>query len=642
MTGDAQDDFRQAVQHFQSGRYLDSERLCLLLLQHYPAHPEFNHVLALSYRAQGKLQDAELAIMRAASNSQDDPAILNSYGLIQMDLGNPSKASQIFAKILVNNPAKIAARTNLGHAQRMLNLTREAEASYREALRLDPNNTDALIQLALLLRSEKRLSELGFALSPPSKEPHPDPGILLVQGLIALDQGRLQDAETAFRHAIKRQPKSALLWTNLGLSLSRQNKFEESQNAYEAAIEIDPRLVEVRINIADLLKYDSPKVARDHLNEAIRIDPKNKFAHDLLGFTQFMDQEYDAAIDCFTHALEIEHDFEQAAAHRAGAYFLKGDLRAAWPDYNRKYGRSGSVGSPVADKLPVWEQCRPTTGPILIWTDQGPGDEILQLGYIADIREKAPALIIATSERLVPIATRSFPDATCVSVSSLQESNSGIGQPVAQCSAMQAAALCWHSFDDRPIRQPYLVADKSSVSQFRGDYRNRGQNRPLVGISWRSTNADFGSKKSLRLTDLIPILACEEAMFVNLQYGETTEEIAELPAEIRRRIICDENVNPLVNMDQFTNQVGALDLVITTSNTTAHVAGALGCRTWTLVPRVGPGWLWYWFDDRTDSPWYPQMRLFRQRQKGNWTYPLAEIQECLSSFLKEFQSLTGN
>ena len=645
MTSDGrtgQAEFQKAVQYLNSGSYKDCERLCLLLLQRHPSHPDFNHILALSYRAQGNFQGAEKAIKRALSQSKDHPAILNNFGLILMDQGKAVKASKIFAKAIKNDPGMAAAHTNLGHVQRMLNRPRDAEARYREALRLDSNSSDALIQLALLLRNEKRLSDLGVSLSLPNGEFFNEPGLAMVQGLIALDENVPKVAEAAFRHALKQQPRSALLWTNLGLSLSKQNRLEESRKAYEEAIQIDPNLPEVRINIADLLKYDSPQLARDHLHEAIRMEPNNKSTHDVLGFTWFMNKEHDAAIDCFTHALEIDQNFEQAAAHRAGAHFLKGDFSAAWQDYNRKYGSNGTFGSPVSDTLPLWSQDSLPDGPILIWTDQGPGDEILQLGYIADIRDRAFPLVIATSERLVPIAARSFPEATCVSVDSIKSNGLNAVQPIAQCPAMQVAALCWRSFDDHPERMPYLLADESETRSIRERYKGTSGGNLLVGISWRSTNAEFGDKKSLHLSDLLPILTHSDLTFVDLQYGETEEEIAALPLDIQNKIIRDEGVDPLKDMDQFASQVRALDLVITTSNTTAHAAGAMGCKTWTLVPRVGPGWLWYWFDDRADSPWYTQMRLFRQSTAGDWAPPLADMQANLPRFIKEFQSLTGN
>ena len=637
-----QDAFKQAVQHLENGQHADCEKLCHDLLRHNPAHADTNHILALCYRARGKFDDAEKAITRALSQSQENASILNSRGLILLDLGKAQKAYKALAKALKIQPNMAAAHANIGHAQRLLSHLREAEVSYREALSLNPRLTDALIQLALLLRKEGRLSDLGFPLLPVTSDLYDDPGLAMVQGLVALDENSPSNAERAFKHALKKRPRSATLWTNLGLSLAKQNKTKEAENAFATSIEIDPSIPEAHVNMADLWKYDSPELARNHLAEAIKLNPKHLSARDMLGFTWFMDREFDVAINCFNQALQIDQSFEQAAFHRAGAYFLKGELSSAWPDYNRRYGLSGITGSPVDNALPLWDERFPANGPVLIWTDQGLGDEILQLGYIADIYDQDISLIIATSERLVPIAARSFPKAMIVSRDDLSGGGILTGQPVAQCPAMKLASLHWKSLDNHPKRVPYLIADEMSARTFRQKYRRQTDAKPLVGISWRSANTVFGAQKSLKLADLLSALEESDCTFVDLQYGETDQEIGELPGHQQQRIISDQSVEPLKDMDTFASQVRALDIVITTSNTTAHISGALGTPTWTLVPRVGPGWLWYWFDKQTRSPWYPHTRLFRQTKNDGWASALSEIQSEFSGFIKEFQSLTGN
>jgi hypothetical protein len=152
-----------------------------------------------------------------------------------------------------------------------------------------------------------------------------------------------------------------------------------------------------------------------------------------------------------------------------------------------------------------------------------------------------------------------------------------------------------------------------------------------------SSNQVFGKQKSIPVTDLIPILSVPGFIFIDLQYGETDIEKKGLPLDIQGKIIRDTNVNPLKNMTTFADQVRALDLVITTSNTTAHVAGALGRPTWTLVPRLGPGWLWYWFDQTEQCPWYPKMNLFRQENNGSWQSPISDVTQRLISFSDTYQ-----
>ena len=634
--------FHQAVHHLNTGALDQCERLCLDIREKYPAWADSDHILALAYRAQGKLKDAERTAKRAASRDRKNPSILNSLGLILLDQDKAREAAKLFRKVLRLDDSNVAAQTNLGHAQTRLNLLSDAEKSYRRALRLQSNSVDALVQLSLLLRNSNRAGELEALIAQFPKQEAGNPGLAMVRGLAALDAKQPIEAEIQFRNALNQQPRSAQLWANYGLALYKQGKSADAESAYKTALEIAPTLPEAHINLADLLKYQSPERARTHLLEAERFLPEDKSIQDMLGFTWFLEKRFDAALDHFNRSLSIDSRFERAAYHRAGVYFLKGNLADAWKDYEIKYGVSGTTGSPVGDELPLWNPASTLDGPLLVWTDQGLGDEILQLGYIADFYKTAPVLIIATSTRLLPIAARSFPDAQVVCTTGVADWGSLSHPPAAQCPAMKLAAIRWKSLSDHPDRTPYLMANEGHAQRLRKSYLASNQNGPLIGISWKSTSADFGAQKSIRLSDLMPILEQPGCTFVNLQYGDTRGDIAGLPEHIRQKIICDDSIDPLVDMDAFADQVYALDLVLTTSNTTAHLAGALGSTTWTLVPRVGPGWLWYWFDDRQDSPWYPRMQVFRQSRQGDWSPAISSLSAEFSRFIMEFQSLTGN
>lgn len=633
---------KYALQLLQNGQTQDSERICLDLLRSQNNLADINHILALSYRAQGRLQEAESTIKRALSQSQDNATILNSYGLILLDQDAPQKAIKFLKRALTLNPSSFSAHANLGHAQRRLNMPRDAERSYRQALQLSPHLSDALVQLALLLRNEGRSEEIDF-LPKLSLDALPqDPGLCLVYGLLALDSDTHDQAEVIFTYALKLQPASTELLINLGLSLARQDKKEAAESAYRRALEIDSSLSEAYINLADLWKYESPDRARTYLIEAVRLSPDDKSAHDMLGFACFMERDFDAAIESFNHALSVDPNYERAIFHRAGAHFLNGKFPEAWQDYNQRYGSSGIEESPIGDALSLWDGEDAPDSPLLVWTDQGMGDEILQLGLIADLYERNIPLIIVTSERLVSITERSFPGSTCVSREMLSIKGLSTTTPKMQCPAISTGSLLRNSFEDFPRRDAYLLANEKNSAAIRRNYLSQGYREPLIGLSWKSSNPKFGQQKSLTLDELSPALHVPGCTFVNLQYGDTDHDVSDLPESVQKRIFNDDDIDPLFSMDLFADQVRAVDLVITTSNTTAHMAGALGRPTWVLVPRMGPGWLWYWFDGSDHSPWYPNTRLFRQEDDGDWTNPISRIGVALLDFVKEYQSLTGN
>jgi len=151
----------------------------------------------------------------------------------------------------------------------------------------------------------------------------------------------------------------------------------------------------------------------------------------------------------------------------------------------------------------------------------------------------------------------------------------------------------------------------------------------LVGISWVSRNVDIGEAKSMLLADWRPVIDIPGVTFVDLQYGDTASERKAFEEATGAKIIHDDGIDQMKDLDAFAAQVAAMDLVITVSNTTAHMAGGLGVPAWVML-HTAP--LNCWLLGRTDSLWYPSARLFRQSRVGEW----ADVVERLRDELREF------
>jgi ADP-heptose:LPS heptosyltransferase len=120
------------------------------------------------------------------------------------------------------------------------------------------------------------------------------------------------------------------------------------------------------------------------------------------------------------------------------------------------------------------------------------------------------------------------------------------------------------------------------------------------------------------------ILRVPGITFVSLQYGPHSTDIEAARKRTGANIVIDSTIDSSGDLDGFAAQVAAMDLVISVSNTTVHMAGALARPVWVLTP-TGPGAHWYWFRERADSPWYPAARLFRQDTRGSWEEPVAAV-----------------
>jgi ADP-heptose:LPS heptosyltransferase len=191
-----------------------------------------------------------------------------------------------------------------------------------------------------------------------------------------------------------------------------------------------------------------------------------------------------------------------------------------------------------------------------------------------------------------------------------------------------------------PRHTGYLKPDPYITDVLRTRYKAGSIKRPLVGISWRTaTGAKVSTQKTISLDRWGSILAVPDTTFVSLQYGDCEEEIRAAQSAFGRRVHKDPSVNSTIDLDSLAAQIAAMDLVITTSNTTAHIAGALNVPTWVFVPK-GFGGFWHWFLDRNDSPWYPAVKLFRQSERREWQPSLEEVAAKFSAFVETYRSAT--
>ena len=140
-------------------------------------------------------------------------------------------------------------------------------------------------------------------------------------------------------------------------------------------------------------------------------------------------------------------------------------------------------------------------------------------------------------------------------------------------------------------------------------------------------NKRIGKQKSMALRELAPLAGIPGLRFIDLQYGDTAEERTRFEEETGTAIIDDEDVDQMADLDAFAAQVAAMDLVISVSNTTVHLAGALGVPAWVMLNTVP---LPFWLLEGEDSPWYPSARLFRQSQAGEWADVIGRIGEALA------------
>jgi hypothetical protein len=317
----------------------------------------------------------------------------------------------------------------------------------------------------------------------------------------------------------------------------------------------------------------------------------------------------------------------------AGAKFNKSQLSLAlgrfaegWELYEYRWtALPGNQPRPY--RQPVWDGNRAAT--LLAWAEQGLGDQILQSGMVPDLAERAARVVMEVEPRLVALFARSFPQAGVVALGE-QLYAQPIDAHVPLGSLGRHFRGSWDAFPRR--ERGYLIADAARTRALRERLAQGG--RKVIGLSWVSHNPRSGKSKSARLADFEDILRLPNCRFVDLQYGDTRAEREAVERELGIRVERLDDIDNTNDIDGLAALISACDAVVSVSNTTAHLAGALGTPTWTLVPH-GHSRIWYWFKEGERSPWYPRVHVRRQANAQPWRDLAASAADDVSKRLQQ-------
>ena len=485
----------------------------------------------------------------------------------------------------------------------------EAEAICREILRREAKNAAALHMLGAI-RTRMAAADEGLELLTRAMKFGPVTAPLHVDlGLAQLARGDAAAATDCYRAAVAMDAGDGRAQFQLGHALDLQGDAAGARAAYEAFVRIDPNDVAAHLNLGNLYKaqqrYDE---AMRHYDRALVILPTLAMAYRNIAATLRETGRLHAAAAVVERGLQVCPGDKSLQIDHAAALLYRGDLPRGWAAYEQRFDNPGETG-PRRNRPPAyWDGSDLSDRRILVWTEQSPGDEIMHANAVPDIVARAKHCVIECSKRMAPIFARSFPTAQVLAYESYETRISPASSVDVQISAASLGQYLRPTMESFPKHAGYLKADAATTAELREKYLARAPGNALVGISWRSRQVPG---KSLRLLDFAPVLKTAGVTFVSLQYGDCAADLADVKQSLGVDVIDDGDVDQLKDMDAYAAQVAAMDLVISISNTTVHTAGAQNIPVWVILP-FAKGLLWYWFAGRTDSPWYPSARLYRQ------------------------------
>jgi len=447
-------------------------------------------------------------------------------------------------------------------------------------------------------------------------------------------------------------PNHVQTFSNLGVLYMEIGQFEAAIENFQKAINLDQKNPSLQFNLGKALfeKKDYEKAKR-HYEIAIKLDDNYFDAYLNLGFTYNIQGHYKEACKIYEKLLSKKPDYNQAYSNLAAAYANMHNFKKAIEFYKKcitlepenfsNYYALGCVYLFTKNFLEGWKyydyrwkinQLKPSftkyipecesfdnDEKILIWDEQGLGDQIIYSSILTSLKQ-TQNYTITLDERLIPIYKRSFPNfkfENLKDISNFEEFDSQI--------SLGSLGKFFRNSDDSFSREKdnFLSANKKKAEKYKQKLTEK--NKLICGISWKSS-AKEGEHRSLDISELLPLLCKKNITFVDLQYGDTEPEktyLKKIGIELKSISMLDK----FNDLDDLFSLIEACDFVVTTDNVTAHFAGAIGKKTYLLAPyRIGL--IWYWPEDK--SLWYPSITVLRQKKLNLWKDVVEDLVEKIN------------
>jgi len=535
---------------------------------------------AVAHHQAGCLESAEHLYRQIIRTCPQHADALHLLGVAAHQKHDHEQAVSVIRQAINVRHTYAPFHCNLGAAYAALNQFDEAIECYREAIRLDPGYADAHFNL----------------------------------GNAFWNQKQFEAAIACYERALQLRPKCAEAHHKIGDSLAELGRIDSAIEALQAAITINPNLAEPHFDLGNALKKrEQHEQAAESYRRAIGCRPDYCDAHVNLGYVLDDMCRFDEAIASYDRAIAINPESAEAHFNRALVHLRRGDFSRGWREYDWRW-KKNSVNHAASGATRKNDSLEGRS--LLVVAEQGIGDQVMFASCLPDADEQAEICVVECDPRLVPLFRRSFSNIHVIPAGCERARDEAVQEPI-EVEIGLASLPYWlrPSVDSFPEREKYLFADSSLLDKWRSRFGSLGAGLK-VGVSWRGgQEGNVRRARSTQLDQWMPLFSLPGARFVNLQYGDTQLELETLQQYHGVRISDWTDSDPLYDLDDFAAKVAALDLVISVDNSTVHIAAALGRPVWTLLPFASD---WRWMLDRSDAPWYPTMRLYRQQHLGVW------------------------
>jgi tetratricopeptide (TPR) repeat protein len=587
----------------------------------------------------------------ALANDPENPVLLHQLGRTMSRLGQHDLGLQLVGQAIARAPSVALYRATLATGLALARHPDDAREEFTEALRLDPGCLDARAGLADLELDRGDLVAAGALLA---VAPGDEVALARPLGRLALAESRWEEATRHLFARVKAVPIDAGALFYLGVALQSRDMLEPAAASYRQAVTIDPELFEAHANLSTALGYlGETAEALVHAEEAVRLAPDRAGVYlnranarrdlgDLAGAVEDLHRaiakdagyaeawsslgniyhdlgELSHALDAHARAVQLAPHLAQAHWNRSFSLFAAGELALGWTEYEGRRGTVAARPEPRDFPWPEWAG-EPLAGRrLLVWREQGLGDELLFATCIPDLIAAGAHLTLLVSPRLTSIVRRSFPGVTVRAdeIGAVHRTESFDWQ-------VSIASLPRWLRSERsrfPTTQAILRPSEAETVAWTARLSSVGPGRK-IGLCWRSGLVTPERKRHYApLEAWQPVLTAPGVQWINLQYDDCEAELIDIEQRWGVRVHRWPGHDLRNNIESVLGLIANLEGVVTAPTAVSSLAGAVGVRTW----QVDSGSDWTAFgEDR--SPWFPSIELVRrQADEPDWNRVMTEI-----------------
>lgn len=609
-----------------------------------PAYPEAFKGLGQGLAQIGRHTEALKILQPLAAQDPSDADLNYTLGRIQFDLGNLESARDYLAASLSQSKTSFHANRHLGIIHRRLGSHDDAIRHLYAAIELNHNDYLAFDNLGELLEQAGRLDELKSMVTSVLEKDPKNPSIWNAGGIFLKSAEEPGSAIDYLKVAADKFPDQPVISFNLAHMMNEGTFAEEAEPYAKRALLLKPEYAKAwnALCVAHCMPYNHEE-ARIAVDRALMIDPTLSSAWLNVGVLERSSARFSHAILAMRRAIQMNPADTTAQTNLAYALLMAGEIDSGFRQYDQRWHNPSFPSARRPFALRIWEGENLPHHGLLVYMEQGMGDEIMFAWYMRYVAQRAADVLVECDHRLVTLFRRSFPSFDVVARRAPVDPATVAGNRQYKTPAGHIPKHFWFETREhmvkmwpvatRPIARTsgYLKVDPARLAHWRDYLDSFGSKRLKVGICWRSSYHNRARDLQYLAPEEIGQCFNENFVVLNLQYDHKEEEtdiLAKVGRERGYEFVTPPEIDLKDDLDDLTALCEACDIIVTPLISTAFMAGAVGTPTW-VFRAADSGRIWQQLG-APFVPWFPSMRLFFRYPTDPWSETIERMRGALA------------